>query len=258
MNANYDVSDELIRAVFDRRARRADPDGLEVSILAATAAVPQRHAGLRRLRDVQAALGTLGALRAMDRRAAVRLVLVALLVAAAAAVAVGALRRQDPAPPLGQNGAIVVTIQGNDRSGTVTYQLTATGTDPTQTTATSCRVYSRDGSTFGTQSGGELGNLVEVYPADGSTSRLVPIEPVYRGLDQPGFDLSPDGSRVAWVEVESDPGGAGWATVRNLDHVDGDRYSSVAGRTVRGGGRDVRRSRVVTRRPLDRVRGLDP
>lgn len=129
MNGQTHLTDEAITAVFERRSRRAQPDGLYDAILGATAAAPQRWAWRVQLQDRLSA--------PVFRPAWVVLFVLAALLGIAVALAVAGLSPRLPFPtsyhaiflrggPDGPNDAleiVAVRAGGDERSlGSITAQ----------------------------------------------------------------------------------------------------------------------------------------
>lgn len=207
--------ERTLESWLEAEALTAAPVGLHDSVVDRARRSRQRAGWLVAMRG-----GTLGSVRTIggvDRRVAYLLVVLALVVVAlVVAVVVGAFR-SDPFLPLGRNGAITFTVQGNNHSGNYTDVMNADGTGDQRVSSGTCPTYSMDGSLVASMSSGDATADLVVTTADGVTSRRVPIVPDYsRDSFRPSYALSPDGTQVAWMKplraITSVDGteGAGW------------------------------------------------
>jgi hypothetical protein len=147
---------------------------------------------LRRL-----ALARFGVGRAKPRVAYLLIVLALVLAAILVAIAGGALRN-DGFPPLGRNGAIAFTVQGNDHGPATTHLTNADGTGDRTVDADRCPTYSADGSVLASLSSEDRSASLVIRDADGN-----PAHTVLLVKDPPttvSWALSPDGTRVAWFK----------------------------------------------------------
>ena len=124
------------------------------------------------------------------------LVLAALLVA----IAAGVLRTDRPRP-LGRNGAIAFTLQGNDHGPASTHLIDPDGTGDRSIDTDRCPTYSKDGGVLTSLSYDGSASLV-VWGADGRPAGTVLL--VENPPTSVSYALSPDGTRVAWFKPASD------------------------------------------------------
>ena len=128
------------------------------------------------------------------------LVALALLLVAVLAAIVGGALRDDFRLPLGRNGVIAVTVQGNDHAPAVTHLVDAHGTTDRTIASERCPTYSTDGTVLAWLAYAGSASLV-VAAADGTPFHSVPL------VDDPtlavSWALSADGSRVGWVKPAS-------------------------------------------------------
>ena len=168
-----------------RRAIEAGGSGRRIGWL-----IPLRRRGLER--D--------GGGRATPRLAYLLIVLGLVLAALLAAIAAGVLRTDRPRP-LGRNGAIVFTVQGNDHGPPSTHLLDPDGTGDRSIGTDRCPTYSKDGGVLTSLSYDGSASLV-VWGADGRPAGTVLL--VENPPTSVSYALSPDGTRVAWFKPAPD------------------------------------------------------
>jgi len=139
------------------------------------------------------------------RLAYLLLILGLVLAAVLVAIAAGVLRNDHP-QPLGRNGTIAFTLQGNDHGPASIHLINPDGTGDHTIDADRCPTYSRDGSVFASLSYDGAANLV-VRGADGRPAHTVLL--VESPPTSVSYALSPDGTRVAWFKpAPDDPAGS--------------------------------------------------
>ena len=124
------------------------------------------------------------------------LVLGLLLAAILVVVAEGAVRHHRPRP-LGRNGAIAFTVQGNDHSPAGTHLMNPDGTADRPIEAGRCPTYSRDGRVLAYLSYEPSANVVTLDAAGNPAHKVLLVAEPATSLS---FALSPDGTRVAWFK----------------------------------------------------------
>src|SRR5690242_18237517 len=132
------------------------------------------------------------------------LVLLALLLAAILAATIGGfVRRESPFVP-GRNGSIVYSVGPNGHQAVQNVAIDADGQGLRQIEAGRCPTYSRDGRALAWMSYEDAGAFLVVAGAGGEASRKsLLVESAQRSVL---FDLSPDGSQVAWLKpTATDP-----------------------------------------------------
>jgi Tol biopolymer transport system component len=134
-------------------------------------------------------------------RVAYVLVLLALLLAALLAAVVGGFFRGESPIVVGHNGAIVYTIGPNNHQAVTSVAIDPDGQGIRQIEAGRCPTYSRDGKVLAWMSYEDAGAFLVVAGADGTESRRVRL--VESAQQSVAFDLSPDGTRVAWFKPPS-------------------------------------------------------
>ena len=169
------------------------------------AAIDQARRGRQRpgwLVDIRGGTIRSASARTVDRRAMTVLAIVVLLLAGLlAAIVAGALRTNRL--PLGANGPIEFTYQGNNHGPGGTRRVNADGTDDQPVRAGGgCPRFSRDGSVRVTATGDSL--LTTLLVTDMSTGKAAKSVSA-QNLDDlwhphfGSYDVSPDGSRIAWL-----------------------------------------------------------
>jgi Tol biopolymer transport system component len=142
--------------------------------------------------------------------------LLGLVVAAVAALVVGAFRPSPVPPPFGRNGAIAYDV--SDLSGRPynhVHLIGVAGGD-VELAQGSCPRFSADGTVLAYSSGWAETAKVYVSSPDGSSPRLLP------GIGDSQFALSPDGSRIAWLKALEDivtPTSGGGSFVRSQNEL---------------------------------------
>ena len=139
--------------------------------------------------------------RPMLRSASMLIVLALILAAIAIVVTQGALR-DGPVPPLGHNGQIVFTVQGNSHEAAVTYAMDPDGTDDHSVRTERCPTYSRDGSALAFVSYVGSATLIARHAEGGPIGTVLFVDDPTTAVT---WALSPDGTRVAWFKP--DPSG---------------------------------------------------
>ena len=138
---------------------------------------------------------------AQGMRVAYLLVLLALLLAAVLAAAIGGFFRPDGSIVVGRNGAIVYSIGPNGHQAVTSVAIDPDGQGLHQMQAGRCPTYSRDGNVLAWTSYEDAGAFLVVAGADGAAPRKVPL--VGSAQQLVAFDLSADGTRVAWFKPTS-------------------------------------------------------
>ena len=129
------------------------------------------------------------------------LVLLALLLAALLAAVVGGFFRTEAPILPGLNGAIVYTVGPNNHRPVTSVAIHPDGQGIHQIEAGRCPAYSRDGKVLAWMSYEEAGAFLVVAGADGSAShKVLLVESAQQAVP---FELSPEGTRVAWVRPAS-------------------------------------------------------
>src|SRR5690242_6423464 len=196
-------------AMFERRltaalARYADlAPTMDDELLARTAIETGGRSRFGRLGLlVDTLLGQGGAAARM--RAVYVLVLIALLVAALLAVAVGGFIYFESRAIPGQNGSIVYSIGPNGHQAVQSVEIDADGQGLREIDAGRCPTYSRDGRALAWMNYEDAGAFLVVAGAGGEAPRKrLLVESAQRSVP---FDLSPDGSQVAWLKpTATDP-----------------------------------------------------
>jgi len=156
-------------------------------------------------------------------RAAYALLLLALLVAALLAAAVGGFFHFESRVIPGRNGSIVYSIGPNGHQAVQSVQIGADGEGLHQIDAGRCPMYSRDGNALAWMSYEDAGAFLVVAGANGTAPRRsLLVESAQRSV---AFDLSPDGSGVAWLKpTPTDPA----ATERWVGPIDGSAGTRIA------------------------------
>ena len=171
-------------------------------------------------------VGWLASLRRPRRQVAYLLIVLALLLAAILVAIAGGAFRNDSFRPLGRNGAIAFTVQGNNHEPAGTHLMNSDGTGDHPIDAGRCPTYSKDGSVLASLSYEPAAYLVVLGP-DGSPAHRVPLakEPP----TSVSYALSPDGTRVAWFK----PTESGSAELWVAAVAGGPGAASCPGRTSR-------------------------
>jgi WD40-like Beta Propeller Repeat len=141
-------------------------------------------------------LGRLLSLRPAPRIAYLLIVL-ALVLAAILVVVAGGAFRTAPSPPIGRNGTIVFTLQGNDHGPAGTHVMQADGTGDRAIAAERCPTYSSDGRVLAAMAYDGSASLV-IRDADGNLARRLAL--VDDATIEVSYALSPDGTHVAWFK----------------------------------------------------------
>ena len=131
-------------------------------------------------------------------RVAYLLIVLALVLAAVIIAVVGGALRNDAFPPLGRNGTIAFTVQGNDHGPATTHLMNADGSGDHALDADRCPTYSADGSVLAALSSEDGSAFLVVRHAAGN-----PAHKVLLVEDPPttvSYALSPDGTRVTWFK----------------------------------------------------------
>ena len=211
----HDGFDRTVSEWLDEQAGRGAPAYLD-EVLTRTTRTRQRPAwsSLERWLPVDIAAYRSVLNRPASMRGFALLIVLALLIAAIIAVAVGS-RRALPAPyGLAQNGAVITSADGDifavdPKTGRSSPLIADAKLDIAP-------AFSRDGTKFLFLRGidQDTGMSIVVANADGSGERQ--ITPVVLGLEW--FDWSPNGAQIAFL---SRPEGDGTAGVINVVNVDG-------------------------------------
>ena len=102
--------------------------------------------------------------------------------------------------PIGRNGTIAFTVQGNDHGPAGTHLMNADGSGDRAIAAERCPIYSGDGRLLAALAYDGSAFLV-IRDGDGNpVQRLALVDDATTSVT---FALSPDGTRVAWFK----PGG---------------------------------------------------
>jgi len=135
------------------------------------------------------------------------LVLLALVLAAIIAATVGAFFLRGPSMVPGHNGVIVYSIGPNGHQAVTSVAIDPDGQGLHQIEAGRCPAYSRDGKVLAWMSYEDAGAVLNVAGADGAAARRMLL--VQSPQQSVPFELSPDGTRVAWIKPTfSDPPGS--------------------------------------------------
>jgi len=129
------------------------------------------------------------------------LVFLALLLAAIVVATVGGFVRRESPLVTGRNGSIVYSVGPNGHQAVQNVAIDADGQGLHQVDAGRCPVYSHDGNALAWLSYEDAGAFLLVADMGGGGPRKsLLVESAQRSV---AFDLSPDGSRVAWLRPTS-------------------------------------------------------
>ena len=122
------------------------------------------------------------------------------MLAAILVVVVGSAFRPAPSRPIGRNGTIAFTVQGNDHGPAGTHLMNADGSGDRAIAAERCPIYSGDGRLLAALAYDGSAFLV-IRDGDGNpVQRLALVDDATTSVT---FALSPDGTRVAWFKPEA-------------------------------------------------------
>jgi dipeptidyl aminopeptidase/acylaminoacyl peptidase len=214
----HDGFDRTVSEWLDEQAGRGAPGYLD-EILTRTTRTRQRPwwSSLERWLPVDITAYRSVLVRPAPMRAFALLVILALLIVAVVAVAVGS-RRALPLPyGLANNGAVIASADGDifsidPKSGRASMLIADAAFDFSP-------VFSRDGTKFYFLRAPDPTNVeaaLELVVANADGTGIRTLSPAVPGLDWQ--DWSPDGTRIAFL---SRPKGAGTANVINVVNVDG-------------------------------------
>lgn len=197
MTAN-DRFDLDLRDWLEAQAPAAAPTGLHEAVVDRAGRSRQRPSWLVGLRG-----GTLGgSLGALDRptvRVAYLVVILALVLAIiVAAIAVGAFRRDQL--KLGRNGPIAYSVHDFSQRIPLDYRshlIDADGTHDRVIGQVRCPTFSADGSVLASLTGSHDTTELNIGTPDGSQSHVALT------IGESGYALSPDGTRIAWLDSQT-------------------------------------------------------
>ena len=159
-------------------------------------------------------------------RVAYLLLLLALLLAAVLAAAIGAFFLREPTTVPGHNGAIVYSIGPNGHQAVTSVAIDPDGQGLHPIEAGRCPAYSRDGKALAWMSYEDAGAVLNIADAGGAVARRMLL--VQSAQQSVPFELSPDGSQVAWIKptTSEPPGSELW--VAPIGGSSGSRVASAS------------------------------
>jgi Tol biopolymer transport system component len=191
-----DVTFETRLATALGRYAELAPDMDDLDVAERAIAVGRPSGFLGRVAELRRELTSTLANPATARFAYLLVILALLLAAVLVAVAVGVFR-DDAVRPLGANGAIVYTVQGDNHGPVVTYVSNPDGTGLDEVASDTCPVYSSNGTRLVALSYDTPISVVATT-LDGTDSRTLTL--MNEAYQPVAFALSPDGSSVAWLK----------------------------------------------------------